>query len=200
MSWRRRSSACSAAAAEYSARTSPRPAASSATRGSLTAATTTVCRAVSAGSAGNRPSSITAGASSVNSTTRDRRLAVRMTVETIARWSASVSTGSTSASAALILTSRFGPPAEGSVTRATASWAIRLTRSPARAATAASSRAASIAWSRRGASPIRPALVRPVSRTQMTRRSRSGRNDLTATVPRRALARQSIIRTSSPGT
>lgn len=52
--------------------------------------------------------------------------------------------------------------------------------------------------SRRGASPMRTALVRPVSSTQNTRRSRSGRQVRTTTSWARALARQSIDRTSSP--
>lgn len=54
--------------------------------------------------------------------------------------------------------------------------------------------------SRRGASPTRPADVRPVSRTRRMWRSRSGRQVRTATVDWRAVARQSMERVSSPGT
>lgn len=54
--------------------------------------------------------------------------------------------------------------------------------------------------SRRGASPTRPAEVRPVSRTRRMWRSRSGRQVRTATVVWRAVARQSMERVSSPGT
>ena len=49
-----------------------------------------------------------------------------------------------------------------------------------------------------GSTPTRPADVRPVSRTSTTRRSRSGRHVRTTTSARRAVARQSIDRTSSP--
>ena len=49
-------------------------------------------------------------------------------------------------------------------------------------------------------SPTRAAEVRPVSMTQTSRRSRSGRQVRTTTVLRRAVARQSIERTSSPST
>ena len=72
--------------------------------------------------------------------------------------------------------------------------------SPARAARAPRSSAASIALSRRGASPTRPAAVRPVSSTISTCRSRSGRHVRTTTSAARAVARQSMERTSSPMT
>ncbi len=81
--------------------------------------------------------------------------------------------------------------------------------SPARDASAASSSAASIDQSSRGqplgslavgSTPTRPAAVRPVSSTMTTRRSRSGRQVRTTTSARRAVARQSIERTSSPTT
>ena len=78
--------------------------------------------------------------------------------------------------------------------------AIRSTRSPARDASAVSSSVASIDASSRGMPPTRPAEVRPVSSTITTRRSRSGRQVRTMTSPRRAVARQSIERTSSPTT
>ena len=76
----------------------------------------------------------------------------------------------------------------------------RSTRSPAREASAASSSAASIAWSSLGWSPTRPAEVRPESSTISTCRSRSGRQVRTTTVVDRAVPRQSMERTSSPGT
>ena len=57
-----------------------------------------------------------------------------------------------------------------------------------------------MAASRRGSSPIRAAAVRPASMTRSTRRSRSGRHVRTTTVCRRAVARQSMDRTSSPST
>ncbi len=76
-------------------------------------------------------------------------------------------------------------------------------RATARAASAASRRAASIAASSRGASPTRAAAVRDVSSTSRTRRSRSGRQVRTTSFIgdcRRAEARQSMDRTSSPST
>ena len=84
--------------------------------------------------------------------------------------------------------------------RVMTSWATISTRSPARCARAVRSSAASRALSRRGSSPTRAADVRPVSSTRTTRRSRSGRYVRTATVCVRAVVRQSICRTSSPGT
>ena len=47
-------------------------------------------------------------------------------------------------------------------------------------------------------SPTRAAEVRPVSSTSSTRRSRSGRHVRTITSDARAVARQSMERTSSP--
>ena len=70
--------------------------------------------------------------------------------------------------------------------------------SPAQAA--ARSSAASIPASRRGTSSIRPAEVRDVSSSTMICRSRSGRHVRTTRSERRAVARQSMLRTSSPGT
>jgi len=94
------------------------------------------------------------------------------------------------------------------------SWARKSTWSPARDASAASSSAASIdqssrgqpagwasaCWIEVGSTPTRPAAMRPVSSTINTRRSRSGRQVRTMTSARRADARQSIERTSSPTT
>ena len=54
--------------------------------------------------------------------------------------------------------------------------------------------------SSRGTPPTRPAEVRPVSSTMTIRRSRSGRQVRTITSARRAEARQSMDRTSSPTT
>jgi hypothetical protein len=54
--------------------------------------------------------------------------------------------------------------------------------------------------SSRGMSCTRPAAVRPVSRTSSTWRSRSGRQVRTITSDARAVARQSMERTSSPAT
>lgn len=51
-----------------------------------------------------------------------------------------------------------------------------------------------------GSTPTRPADVRPVSTTITTLRSRSGRQVRTTTSLRRAVARQSMDRTSSPTT
>jgi hypothetical protein len=82
----------------------------------------------------------------------------------------------------------------------TRSNASRSTRSPAREASAVSSSAASSEASRRGTSPTRPAEVRLVSTTSRIVRSRSGRQVRTTTSWRRAVARQSIERTSSPST
>ena len=78
--------------------------------------------------------------------------------------------------------------------------ARKSTLSPAREASAASSSAASIAESSRGTSSTRPADVREVSRTSSTRRCRSGCQVRTTTLRARALARQSMLRTSSPST
>ncbi len=98
----------------------------------------------------------------------------------------------------LAATSR--PPAERSRLRTLRSPARKSIRSPARAARAASSNAASIAESSRGTSSTRPADVREVSRTRTTRRSRSGCQVRTTTLRLRALALQSMDRTSSPRT
>ena len=80
-------------------------------------------------------------------------------------------------------------------------------RSPAREASAASSSDASNAVSMRGSSAMRAAEVRPESTTSTTRRSRSGRQVRTTSLTpplagsrRRAVARQSSERTSSPRT
>ena len=57
-----------------------------------------------------------------------------------------------------------------------------------------------MAESSRGTSSTRPAEVREVSSTSTTRRSRSGCQVRTTTLRLRAVARQSIERTSSPWT
>ena len=91
-------------------------------------------------------------------------------------------------------------PASRSRARTRRSPATKSTRSPARAASAVSSSAASIAESSRGTSSTRPAEMREVSSTSTTRRSRSGCQVRTTTLRLRAVARQSIERTSSPRT
>ncbi len=168
------------------------------------------CRRSSGARAGTSPSSTAAAVRSVKSTTRQRRRASRRTCPTMAPASASTNCGSrtdiaSDSDARVALSSRA---------RGTASAASRSIRSPARNATAARSSAASRAASSRGASPTRAALVRPVSSTTMSRRSRSGRywrtcSELPAPMPlvllgfvapRRAEARQSIVLTSSPRT
>ncbi len=106
--------------------------------------------------------------------------------------------GSIGARASARAGSSRGPEVPATWARTLRSWAMRSTRSPARDASAASSRAASIEASIRGTSPIRAAEVREVSSTMSTRRSRSGRQVRTTTSERRAVARQSIERTSSP--
>ena len=109
-------------------------------------------------------------------------------------------TGSRSAivSCSIAVTPRAA--AERTRLRIRRSPAMKSTRSPARAASAASSSAASIAESSRGTSSTRPAEVREVSSTRTTRRSRSGCQVRTTTERLRALARQSMERTSSPVT
>ena len=84
--------------------------------------------------------------------------------------------------------------------RILASATITSTRSPAEPANAVSSMAASTNVSNCVPSAERLAASRPESMTITTRRSRSGRHVLTMTSWARAVARQSIERTSSPGT
>ena len=74
------------------------------------------------------------------------------------------------------------------------------TRSRAWPARAVSSSAASMAASSRGASSTRPADVREVSTTMTMRRCCSGCQVRTTRCWRRAVARQSMLRTSSPST
>ena len=122
--------------------------------------------------------------------------------------SISISAGSIPAIASTIRDEQLGParalhpPAHGPVE----GDAGRRGRRPG-VASAASSSAASNAVSMRGSSAMRAAEVRPVSITMTTRRSRSGRQVRTMTLAppadgscRRAVARQSIERTSSPRT
>jgi hypothetical protein len=136
----------------------------------------------------------------VNSTTSARLRSRRSTSLTTTPKSVSTSVGDSGAIAETNCHSRVRLPGLATAARTAVSTASRSTRSPARAASIDSSSAASIAASRRGSSPIRAAEVRPVSSTHSTRRSRSGRQLRTTTSERRALARQSIDRTSSPMT
>ena len=170
------------------------------TLGSATEARTTRCRLASCGSTGSSPSSSGAGSRPVSSTTSDRRDAWRRMADVAADQSVSTRLDSSGAMALTrVVRSSVGdaPTTRALVVRSKAS---RSTRSPARDASAASSNAASMAASRRGASPTRPADVRPVSRTSSRWRSRSGRQVRTMTSAARAEARQSMDRTSSPGT
>ncbi|CQD23287.1 hypothetical protein BN970_05724 [Mycolicibacterium conceptionense] len=146
---------------------------------------------------------------SVSSTTSARPRTRRNKVETIAVASDSTSAGCNGAIAATSEASSSVREAPQTPARATRSMARKSTWSPAREASAANSSAASIDQSSRGhppgssavgSTPTRPAEVRPVSSTITTRRSRSGRQVRTTTSARRAVARQSIERTSSPTT
>jgi hypothetical protein len=149
---------------------------------------------------GSRPSSTAAASSGLSSTTRPRWVILARIWETIAVQSASTRSGSRSAIASTSRGSTSVREAPSTLARTRRSIAIMSTRSPALVASAASSNAASIAASSRGASPTRPADVREVSSSSITRRSRSGRQVRTTTCWRRAVARQSIERTSSPMT
>jgi hypothetical protein len=107
-----------------------------------------------------------------------------------------------------IFDSRSAPVAPCTRPRTRRSKITRSTRSPALEASAASSSADSNAVSMRGSLSMRAAELRPLSMMITTRRSRSGRHvRTTRRVPerfvgslRRAVARQSIERTSSPRT
>ena len=114
--------------------------------------------------------------------------------------SVSTSRGSSGAMAVTSAGSRSPAVAPSTEARTSRSSARRSTRSPPREASAASSSAVSRAASSRGASPTRPAELRPVSSTRRTWRSRSGRQVRTTSSVERAEARQSIERTSSPAT
>ena len=199
----------SAAAASYTAAASARPAASRSTRGSVTAAISTWWRAASRGSTVIRPSSSAEAFRSVSSTTSARRRTRRWIADAIAAGSDSTSAGCSGAIADTNWASSSLREELNTPARVTRSWARKSTWSPARAASAASSSAASMDQSRRGqppgsdavgSTPTRPADVRPVSRTMTMRWSRSGRHVRTTTSARRAVARQSIERTSSPTT
>ena len=125
----------------------------------------------------------------------------------MASQSVSISCGSIGAIASTMRLSSCAPVAPCTRPRTTRSKTIRSTRSPARDARAASSRLDSNAVSMRGSSATRAAEVRPESTMITTRRSRSGRQVRTTRVAPplagsrlRAVARQSIERTSSPRT
>ena len=147
---------------------------------------------------GSSPLWMAEGSSAVRSTTSARCRPNVSTAPTSRRQLVSTSTGCRPA----IASCRFSTPSRRcepcSWLRTPRSPATKETRSPARVARVASSSAASIAASSRGASSTRPAEVRPVSRTSTRRRSRSGCQVRTTTDRLRALARQSTLRTSSP--
>ena len=181
----------------------------SSTRGSATAAIITWCLADNWGSTGKSPSSSAVALRSVSNTTSDLRRLRRPIAATTARQSDSTSSGCNGAIALTSCASSSVRDAPNTPARLTRSWARKSTWSPARDASAASSSAASIDQSSRGhpagsaavgSTPTRPAAIRPVSSTITTRRSRSGRQVRTMTSARRAVARQSIERTSSPTT
>src|SRR5215469_2925131 len=175
-----------------------RPAAISLSAGSATAATRTSCLAASSGSRGSSPSSIAAGLRSVSKTIKERCRAVVSAALLSAAASVSTSSGSMPAIASATAESTAERGAPTTLARSRRSKAIMSTRSPAREASAVSRRVASMAASRRGTPPTRPADVRPVSSMTRIWRSRSGRQVRTMTSPRRAVARQSMDRTSSP--
>ena len=159
-----------------------------------------MCRRDSWPRTGSSPESTLPASSGVSSTTRLRRESRPRTWAATIDQSGSTRAGSTGAMTSTIRCSRSVREAPSTRPTTRRSCRSRSTRSPAREASAASSRAASMAASRRGSSPMRAAAVRPASMTIITRRSRSGRQVRTTTVCRRAVARQSIERTSSPST
>ena len=153
--------------------------------GSDTAARTTLCRRSTGPSTGTMPSPIAAASRPVSSTTRtalaDPLEDLRHQHPMVGLDQDGLDVGERVDEGGQHLGGR-GPqharPAPRDRPR------CRSTRSPARDASAASSRAASIAWSSFGWSPTRPADVRPVSSTISTCRSRSGRQVRTTTVLR----------------
>ena len=121
--------------------------------------------------------------------------------------SVSISSGSIVAIVSTSRASRSAPVAPWTRPRTRWSKITTSTRSPARVARADSSSVDSNAVSIRGSRSIRAADVRPLSMMTTTRRSRSGRHVRTTRLGppcigsvRRAVARQSIERTSSPRT
>ena len=153
-----------------------------------------------AGSTGSRLSITEAGSRGVRSTTSARWRPRWLTAPARSAQLASAMTGSRSAIVSCSVAAMSRAPAARTRARTCRSPARKSIRSPARAASAASSRAASIAESSRGTSPMRAAETREVSSTMTTRRSRSGCQVRTTTLRLRALARQSMERTSSPRT
>ena len=169
------------------------------------------------GSTGSRPSPSAPGSSVVKSTTRARLRSSGSTSATTRPKSVSTSAGCSGASAPM-------QPGQAALGRGRTRWRASRCRWRAgrpgrrrgrrrwraaarrrwRGRAGALARRRRIAGAgrgepaRRAAVAIRPALVRPVSSTQSTRRSRSGRHCLTTTCSRRALPRQSIERGSSP--
>ena len=111
---------------------------------------TILCLRRNGPSTGIRPSVIAAASSPVRITTRDR-WATRVAISvTRLRWSVSTSTGSIGAIAFTKAGSSSAADLRSTLTRTSRSAISRSTRSPARAASAPSSSAASIAWSSLG--------------------------------------------------
>ena len=167
---------------------------------SVTVPTSTCARRASAGSEPRNPRAASGASWAVSSTTSDGRDVSARTCANAASQSVSISCGSTGAIASTSAGRSAGPSTRVTRARITRSNMRRCVWSPARDASAASSSAASIAASSRTPSPTRAAAVRPVSITMTTCRSRSGRHVRSIVVLDRAVARQSIERTSSPRT
>ena len=207
----RRSSARprSAAAAVWIAAALSRPAASASRAGSWTAATTTVCRATRLGRTGSSPSPSAPGSSVVNSTTSARLRSRSSTSATTRPKSVSTSAGCSGASAPISLRQaalgRGGHVGVGVGVDGEQVHPVTGVRGDAREQQRRVDRqvqarlAAGLgttgpesagepgvavqagAPAQAGEVAIRPALVRPVSSTHSTRRSRSGRHCFTTT-------------------
>ena len=169
-----------------------------ASSGSSTEATRTTCSRDSALTVSSSPESTADTSTVVRITTSARWLSRPWTRRATAGQSGSMSAGWTVARASASAGIIAGPVMPATRARSERSNAVTCTRSPARAASALSKSVASMPASSRGASPTRAADRRDVSSTVSTRRSRSGRYVRTSTSPRRADARQSSERTSSP--
>ncbi len=167
---------------------------------SVTEPTSTVMAREASGKAPRKPRADSAASCAVSTTRREGRVVSVRTAAKAPCQSVSTRRACTGAMASV----RAGRSAAPStpVTRAlvTLSCMSRCTWSPARAASAESRSAASSAASSRVPSPTRAAAVRPVSTMRTTCRSRSGRQVRSIVVPARAVARQSMERTSSPRT
>ena len=159
-----------------------------------------MCLRVSCGSIPSRPREPPAASIEVMSTTSACWLVTERTSEGTDNQSISMRSGSIGAITVTMRESNSGPLAPWIRPRTRRSKTTTSTRSPARVASAARSSDDSKAVSMRGSLAIRAAEVRPLSITITTRRSRSGRQVRTTRSLRRAVARQSMERTSSPRT